>query len=279
MSSKGIIVAGSALLAIFGSGIYAAQGSATRAASAPASEAGLRTPKAKVSYGMGATMARSFKRDGVEIELDALTMGLRDGLEDKKLLLTDEELKETATAFQTDLRQKRAQNAQAAAERTERDGQAFLAANGKKRGVVTLPSGLQYTVLQAGAGKTPKDDDTVECRYRGTFINGTEFDASETRRRPDGTATPGAPATFNLGAVIEGWREALKLMPVGSRWHLVVPPNLAYGERGFGGKKGAPRLIGPNTTLVFELELVAIKPPSSVQAQTGSRAAHESRAK
>jgi FKBP-type peptidyl-prolyl cis-trans isomerase FklB len=199
-------------------------------------------------------------------------MGLNDGLADKKLLLTDDELKESATAFQTSLKEKRTQAALVAADSAEKDGQAFLAMNAKKQGVVTLPSGLQYKVLEAGTGAKPKDDDTVEARYRGTFINGTEFDSSERR---------GGPTTFKLGAVIPGWREALKLMPVGSKWQLVVPPALAYGERGLGGKKGSPRMIGPNATLVFEVELVAINAPpaGAAQAKAASRAVKPDEAK
>ena len=262
MKSKRVIIAAAALLALAGSGIYAAHGSGPKTAAATQTPAVLTTTADKVSYGMGATMARSFKREGVEVDVNALTMGLRDGLTDKKLLLTDDELKESASAFQTSLKEKRAQAAQVAADNAERDGQTFLSKNAKKEGVVTLPSGLQYAVLKAGAGPKPTDEDTVECRYRGTFINGTEFDTSERR---------GGPATFKLGAVIPGWREALKLMPTGSKWQLVVPSSLAYGERGFGGKKGSPRMIGPNATLVFEVELVAINPPQEAQAKAATR--------
>lgn len=263
MKSKRVIVAAAALLGLAGTGIYAAHGSGSKVAPVPQPAAALTTPADKVSYGMGATMARSFKREGVEVDVNALTMGLRDGLTDKKLLLTDDELKESASAFQTSLKEKRAQAAQVAADSAEKDGQAFLSKNAKKEGVVTLPSGLQYTVLKTGAGPKPTDDDTVECRYRGTFINGTEFDSSERR---------GGPATFKLAAVIAGWREALKLMPTGSKWQLVVPPSLAYGERGFGGKKGAPRMIGPNAALVFEVELVAIDPLPDAQTKAATRA-------
>jgi FKBP-type peptidyl-prolyl cis-trans isomerase FklB len=132
----------------------------------------------------------------------------------------------------------------AAGEENKKAGEAFLAQNKGKQGVVTLPSGLQYKILKAGNGKKPTENDTVECNYRGTLINGTEFDSSYRR---------GQPATFGVGQVIPGWREALQLMPVGSKWELYVPPDLAYGERGAG------RDIGPNSTLVFEVELLGIQ--------------------
>jgi FKBP-type peptidyl-prolyl cis-trans isomerase FklB len=131
-----------------------------------------------------------------------------------------------------------------AAEDNRKAGESFLAENKKKEGVVTLPSGLQYKVLKAGDGKKPTDADTVECHYRGTLINGTEFDSSY---------LTGQPATFKIAGVIPGWREALKLMPVGSKWQLFVPSQLAYGARGKGGS------IGPNAALIFEVELLAIK--------------------
>jgi FKBP-type peptidyl-prolyl cis-trans isomerase FklB len=127
---------------------------------------------------------------------------------------------------------------------SKKEGDAFLAENKQKEGVVTLPSGLQYKIIKAGEGKKPKQEDTVVCHYRGTLINGTEF---------DGTHGPGEPATFKVTGVVPGWREALKLMPVGSKWQLFIPPVLAYGERGAGAT------IGPNATLIYEVELLAIK--------------------
>ena len=204
----------------------------------------LKTEKDKVSYGIGVDVARNFKRLGIDVNPDVLTQAIKDVLADKKLLMTDDELRATMTAFQNELRQKQIVAMQTAAAENKKAGDAFLAANKAKEGVVTLPSGLQYKILKAGDGKKPTDADTVECNYRGTLINGTEFDSSY---------RTGRPAVFKVTGVIPGWREALKLMPAGSKWQLVIPPQLAYGERGAG------RDIGPNSTLIFEVELLAIK--------------------
>lgn len=220
-----------------GLGFLAAQASAEEA---PV----LKTQKDKMSYSIGAEAGKNFKRLGVEVNTDLLVKGLRDALSGEKLLMTDEELRGTVTAYQAEVRQKQAQAAQLAAENNKKAGDAFLAKNTTKEGIVTLPSGLQYKILKAGDGKMPTAADTVECHYRGTLINGTEFDSSYRR---------GQPATFKVTGVIPGWREALKLMPVGSKWQLFIPPQLAYGERGTG------RDIGPNATLIFEVELLAIK--------------------
>ncbi|MBI2883567.1 MAG: FKBP-type peptidyl-prolyl cis-trans isomerase [Candidatus Methylomirabilis oxyfera] len=215
------------------------------AAQASAEEAPvLKTEKDKMSYGIGVEVGRNFKRLGVEVDTDLVVKGLREALSGEKLLMTDEELRDTMTAYQAEVRQKQAQAARLAAENNKKAGEAFLADNKTKAGVVTLPSGLQYKILKAGNGKTPTETDTVECHYRGTLINGTEFDSSYRR---------GQPATLKVTGVIPGWREALKLMPVGSKWQIVIPSQLAYGERGAG------RDIGPNATLIFELELLAIK--------------------
>lgn len=220
-----------------GLGFLAAQASAEEA---PV----LKTQKDKMSYSIGAEAGKNFKRLGVEVDTDLLVKGLRDALSGEKLLMTDEELRGTVTAYQAEVRQKQAQAAQLAAENNKKAGDAFLAENTTKEGIVTLPSGLQYKILKAGDGKMPTAADTVECHYRGTLINGTEFDSSYRR---------GQPATFKVTGVIPGWREALKLMSVGSKWQLFIPPQLAYGERGTG------RDIGPNATLIFEVELLAIK--------------------
>jgi len=203
----------------------------------------LKTPKDKISYGIGVDVGRNFKRLGIDLDVDLLVKALRDTLTGEKLLLSEDELRATMNAFQAELRQKQVQATRVAALENKREGDAFLAENRKKDGVVALPSGQQYKVLKAGDGKKPTEADTIECNYRGTLVNGTEFDSSRA----------GQPATFKVAGVIPGWREALALMPVGSKWQLFIPPQLAYGERGAG------RDIGPNATLVFELELLAIK--------------------
>jgi len=204
----------------------------------------LKTQKEKVSYGIGVTVAKSFKPQGIEVNVEALVKGLRDALAGEKLLMTDTELQKTMGEFQAELSQKQIQAAKASSEANKKEGAAFLAGNKTKQGVVTLPSGLQYKILKAGKGKRPIESDTVECNYKGTLINGTEFDSSYRR---------GQAASFPVSGVIPGWTEALKLMPVGSKWQLFIPSQLAYGSRGAG------RDIGPDATLIFEVELLSIK--------------------
>lgn len=203
----------------------------------------LKTQKDKVSYGVGVSVVRNFKHQGVEIDLDIAVRGMKDELSGKKLLMSEEELRTTLNEYQKELQQKYALAMKKVADANKQEGEAFLAENKKKEGVVTMPSGLQYKIIKEGNGKKPVEADTVECRYRGTFINGTEFDS---------TNRTGKPAIFKVTGIIPGWREALKLMPVGSKWRLFIPPQLAYGERGSGP-------IGPNATLIFELELLSIK--------------------
>lgn len=204
----------------------------------------LKTQKDKVSYGIGMNIGSSLKRDGVDVDADLLVRGLKDGLSGGKTLLSDEEYRATMTALQKEMMEKQAAVAKAAAEKNKVEGDAFLAANAKKEGVVTLPSGLQYKVIKSGTGKAPAAGDTVETHYRGTLIDGTEFDSSYKR---------GQAVTFPVNGVIPGWTEALQKMKEGDKWQLFIPPNLAYGERGAG------REIGPNATLIFEVELIAVK--------------------
>jgi FKBP-type peptidyl-prolyl cis-trans isomerase FklB len=158
--------------------------------------------------------------------------------------MTDDEVKATMTALQADMRKKQGEKMQQLAETNKKAGEDFLAANKAKEGVVTLPSGLQYKILTAGNGPKPVVTDSVVCNYKGTLLDNTEFDSSYKR---------GQPATFPVGQVIKGWTEALQLMPVGSKWQLFIPSDLAYGPRG-----SAPT-IGPNSTLIFEVELLSIK--------------------
>ena len=204
----------------------------------------LKTDKDKTNYSIGANIIGSIKQQGIEIDLDLVIKGMKDAYSGGTMLLSDEDIRIGIDRYQTAVKQKRSKMMAKASEENKKEGEAYLAENKKKEGVVTLPSGLQYKIVKTGDGKKPSDTDTVECNYRGTLVNGTEFDSSQ---------RAGKPATFKVNGVIPGWREALKLMPVGSTWQLVVPSALAYGERGAGGK------IGPNATLIFEVELVAIK--------------------
>jgi FKBP-type peptidyl-prolyl cis-trans isomerase FklB len=204
----------------------------------------LTTLKDRVSYSIGLDIGNSFKKQEIDIDPDLLIMGLKDALSGEKVLLTDQEAREALIAFQEEMRSKQENRMEEIAEKNSKAGEAFLAENKKKEGVNTLPSGLQYRVLTAGTGKIPQATDTVSTHYRGTLIDGTEFDSSYKR---------GEPATFPVSGVIKGWTEALQLMKVGSKWQLFIPADLAYGPRGTGGT------IGPNSTLIFEVELLSIQ--------------------
>lgn len=203
-----------------------------------------RSPMDKVNYGIGVEVIRNFKNQGMDVDLDMVVKGMKGGLSGN-VLISEKELRKMMTAFQTELRQKQATARKIAAMDNKKKGEAFLNGNKAKPGVVELPSGLQYKIIRAADGKKPTDADTVECNYRGTLIDGTEFDSSY---------ESGKPATFKVSeGVIPGWKEALKLMSVGSKWQFFIPPQLAYGERGAG------RQIGPGETLIFEVELLSVK--------------------
>lgn len=206
----------------------------------------LQTQKDKASYAIGLNIGKSMKKDDVDVDPEILAAGIKDALAGNKALLTDEEVQTVLTTLQNDVRKHQQEVFQQAQKKNKEEGDAFLAANKDKPGVVSLPSGLQYKILQPGDGPKPTASDTVVCNYRGTLVDGTEFDSSYKR---------GQPATFPVGQVIKGWTEALQLMPVGSKWELYVPPSLAYGERGT--PNGGP--IGPNETLIFQVELVSIQ--------------------
>ena len=249
--TAGIMLLGNAL----------AQTSATNtqqppAAKAPAAKTGqksaaksptpltLNTQKDKVSYAIGMSVAKNLQRQSLDVDPAILMQGLKDTLAGGKTLLTELEAQMVLTELQTEARKKQEEKMQQAGETNKKEGEAFLAANKAKEGVVTLPSGLQYKILKEGTGPKPTATDTVACNYRGTLIDGREFDSS---------AKHGGAATFPVNGVIKGWTEALQLMPVGSKWQLFVPADLAYGQRGAGPD------IGPDATLIFEVELLSIQ--------------------
>jgi FKBP-type peptidyl-prolyl cis-trans isomerase FklB len=204
----------------------------------------LKTTKEKASYAIGMSMAKGMKAQGVDIDPAILARGLKDGLAGNTQL-TDEQAQAALTELQNDVKTKQEAKAKIVGDANKKAGDEFLAANKTKEGVVAMPSGLQYKILKAGTGPKPTAADTVECNYKGTLLNGKEFDSSYKR---------GQPAAFPVGQVIKGWTEALQLMPVGSKWELFVPAELAYGSRATGPD------ISPNSTLIFEVELLSIKP-------------------
>jgi len=200
----------------------------------------LKSQKDKMSYIIGMDIGNNLKTQSIDVEPNILAKGVKDALTGGKPLLTEQEIRETMTAFQNEMRVKQ----EVVARKNKEQGDSFLAENKKKEGVKTLQSGLQYKVIKMGVGKKPKLNDYVTTHYRATLIDGTEFDSSYKR---------GQPATFQGSGVIPGWTEALQLMETGAKWQLFIPSNLAYGERGAGG------VIGPNATLIFEIELISIQ--------------------
>jgi FKBP-type peptidyl-prolyl cis-trans isomerase len=233
-----------------------AKAPAASATPAPAAQApGFKTQKEKISYAIGMEMGKGVKTQGIDVDPSILEQGLKDALSGAKSQMSEDEINQVITALQQDIRQKQMQVQEAAAAENKTKGEAFLAANAKKEGVVALPDGLQYKILTAGQGKKPVESDTVLCNYKGTFVDGTEFDSS---------AQAGKPVPFEVKNVIPGFKEVLQLMPVGSKWQVFVPSNLAYGERGAGG------VIGPNAMLIFEIELVSIEGPAMNQPAGGA---------
>jgi FKBP-type peptidyl-prolyl cis-trans isomerase len=200
----------------------------------------LKTAREKASYSFGMMIGSNLKKQGIDIDVPLLVQGIREATSDGKTLLTEEQAGEAIQEFEKEVAAKKSQ-----------ESKDFLVANKKKPGVKTTASGLQYKVIKAGKGAKPKADDAVTVTYRGTFVNGTEFDSSQ-----------GKPFTIGVGEVIPGWQEALQLMEVGSKWQLYIPAELAYGEQ------GQPP-IGPNTTLVFDLELLQIAKPPAAGASKG----------
>jgi FKBP-type peptidyl-prolyl cis-trans isomerase FklB len=229
---------------------------AVAAPSFAADSAAPTSKKDKISYSIGMDIGTSLKRQDIDLNADELAAGLRDALSGGKPKLTEDEVHKILTEFQQELQAKAQERSQQLAEKNKKEGEAFLAANKKKPGVKTLPSGLQYKVITDGKGPIPKATDTVTTNYKGTLVDGTEFDSSYKR---------GEPATFPVNGVIKGWTEALQLMKVGSKWELYVPSDLAYGPRGAG------QMIGPNSTLVFEVELLSIGDKSGGAKSGGAK--------
>jgi len=223
--------------------------SATAAKKPAAAPLALKTQKDKFSYALGMNQAKrmseGLKKQSVPFDSAIFLRGMKDGFAGGKTLLTEEEAQAVMTEMQKQMHEQQQAKAQQAAAGNKKEGDAFLAANKGKEGVVTLPSGLQYKIVTAGTGPKPTTSDSVVCNYRGTLINGTEFDSSYKR---------GQPATLGVTRVIPGWTEALQLMKVGDKWELYIPSNLAYGVRGAGAE------IGPNSTLIFEVELLSVQP-------------------
>lgn len=211
----------------------------------------LKTKKDKMSYVIGLDLGNSFKKQELDVNADFVAKGIKDAVSGAKPLLSEQEIQEAfnelrneLVAKQMALRAKQQEELKAMAEKNKKEGEAFLAENAKKEGVKTLPSGLQYKVITEGTGKTPKATDIVTVNYKGTLVDGKEFDNSYKR---------GEPATFPVNGVIPGWVEALQLMKEGAKWQVFIPSNLAYGEAGAGG------VIGPNAVLIFDVELISIK--------------------
>ena len=207
----------------------------------------LKDEKEKVSYSIGMNIGNNLKRNSYEVDADLIAKAIKDVLAGKETLLTEKEAQESIMAYQKEMRAKQEEKNKQLAEKNKKAGEAFLAENAKKPGVVTTPSGLQYKVITEGTGEIPKNGDTVSVNYKGTLIDGTEFDSSYKR---------GQPATFNVNGVIKGWTEALLLMKTGSKRELYIPASLAYGDRAQGAK------IEPSSTLIFEVELVSTKSPT-----------------
>ena len=230
--------------------VFAAEEAVKEEAIAPATKEPATSPQAsvfkteqdKISYIIGTQLAQSIKKEGVEVNLEPLILGLQDVLEGKILRLTKEETLQVYTAYQQRIRNQRAAELQKQAAENLAKGTVFLEANMAKEGVTVLPSGLQYKVLKEGTGETPTANDKVKTHYRGTLIDGTEFDSSYKRNQP---------AEFAVTGVIKGWTEALQLMKTGAKWELYIPADLAYGTR------GRPS-IPPNSVLIFEIELLEI---------------------
>jgi FKBP-type peptidyl-prolyl cis-trans isomerase FklB len=203
----------------------------------------LKSEKDKLSYSIGASVGKNLKSEGVDVDLDVLIEGIKSSLAGEKGLMAEKDIRQVMNDYQTQARQRATGKRQQALLDNKKKGEAYLAQYKAQAGVLELPNGVLYKVIKQGSGKKPMESDMVEVNYRGALTNGNEFDATE----------PGKPASLKVSALIPGWKQALSMMPTGSKWQLVIPAVLAYGERGVGTD------IGPNEVLVFDVELLAIK--------------------
>jgi len=248
-------------LLLFGQAMGAEQQKATKdmkgqkdkpsAAEQQKASKGIKSQKGKLSYSLGYMTGKRMKTESVDLDTDTFIKAFKDAYAGEKASMTDPEMQDAMRPLQEEMKTKRAEEMKKlsekrkeVAEMNKKEGEEFLAENSKKEGVVTLPNGLQYKIIKEGTGRSPQRSDKVKVNYRGTLINGTEFDSSYKR---------GQPATLGVDKVIKGWTEALQLMKEGAQWTLYIPSDLAYGERGAGGS------IGPGQTLVFEVELISIE--------------------
>jgi FKBP-type peptidyl-prolyl cis-trans isomerase FklB len=204
----------------------------------------LKDQKAKVSYGIGMNLGTQWKQQEIDVDPDLILRGMKDALAGGPTLMTEADVRQALTAFQTEHRTRMMDKRRQLGEKNRQESEKFLADNKTKAGVITLPNGLQYQVLAEGNGESPRSNDVVTVNYRGTLIDGTEFDSSYKR---------GQPYTTPANQVIKGWTEALQLMKPGAKWQLFIPSDLAYGERGSGAQ------IGPNAALIFDVELISFQ--------------------
>lgn len=229
-----------------GAGAAAAKPASTNAPASALIGSEFKTPEEQLSYSFGLQMGNGLRINNIEVKSDLIIQGLKDGLEGKPKM-TDQQIREVQDTFRRELMAKREKERQEQGAKNKGIGETFLAENAKKEGVKTTASGLQYKVITQGTGRTPSSNDLVTVHYRGKLIDGTVFDESYKNNQP---------ATFGVSGVIKGWTEALQLMPVGSKYELYIPSNLAYGETG-------NARIQPNSTLIFEVELIDAKPPEA----------------
>lgn len=248
---KKISLAITLVVLVFCAALFAQQQTAPTQ-TAPTQPGSTMNEKEKTSYSIGLNIGMNLQEQEVQIDVPSLTKGIQDALGNSKPALSEDEIRTVLMNLQKEVQTRQEAKRKGMAEQNSKEAEAFLVANKAKPGVITLPSGLQYKVITEGKGPKPAATDTVVTHYKGTFIDGKQFDSSYDR---------GEPATFTVNGVIAGWTEALQLMPVGSKWQLVVPPKLAYGENGF------QNVIPPNSALVFDIELISIQEKKAEEKQ------------